>query len=408
MSRLPLHTRIRQIIDQHGLEVITDLRLLYILSDYGVFDKLTDDHDIVKDLLSNGFGQLLIDCKRDNETNWQNKVNEFLNSFQSGHPEYDNADVILIADSIEFGVGLLEESDIRKKGTIPPVDSATQFIDYDTELSKLKNEYVSQLEALIVVPKGSLFKKPSGYYPIEAQNILYVIRSKICLLGDELGQDLRRWCEEEKQRVLNSYTYSVQPQRIALLSTIIVPSVIFAFLIIRLVSYIKDKEAIDSFQHTISEADSCYQAKNYEEALGLYIEASDTYKAPYRYMKYMQIAKDGVNNSSIAIATNLLDSSKVLYEQKNYYQVRSLILDLPEGLDCSSNKEVSQKLKSLRTDVDVKCDAFLSSDIEDIIQAIAKNKGKVSSSTMKQIDYLLQYFPDNYWLNFVKNKTLAK
>lgn len=403
-----IYIAVKDAINKHGSEILNDLRLLYILSDYGTFDNLTDQHDIVKDLQKEGFGRLLLDIQQEGEKDRQDKIDIFIKGFQSAHPNYDKAEICSITDSYSYGLGLIPESLIRSRDESNHLENVETPIDYAAELSRLKNEYVSQLEALIVVPKGSLFKKPSGYYPIEAQNILYVLRSKICLLGDELGQDLRRWCEEEKQRVLNSYTYSVQPQRIALLSTIIVPSVIFAFLIIRLVSYIKDKEAIDSFQHTISEADACYQAKNYEEALGLYIEASDTYKAPYRYMKYMQIAKDGVNNSSIAIATNLLDSSKVLYEQKNYYQVRSLILDLPEGLDCSSNKEVSQKLKSLRTDVDVKCDAFLSSDIEDIIQAIAKNRGKVSSSTMKQIDYLLQYFPDNYWLNFVKNKTLAK
>ena len=78
MSNQALHTTIRQVVEKHGQEILSDFRLMYILSDYGAFDKLSNEHAIVKDLQTQGYGQLLLNCKNNPDTDWQTEAGVFI------------------------------------------------------------------------------------------------------------------------------------------------------------------------------------------------------------------------------------------------------------------------------------------------------------------------------------------
>ena len=81
MSNQSLHITIRQVVEKHGQEILSDLRLMYILSDYGAFDKLSNEHAIVKDLQTKGYGQLLLNCKNNPDTDWQTEAGVFIDDF---------------------------------------------------------------------------------------------------------------------------------------------------------------------------------------------------------------------------------------------------------------------------------------------------------------------------------------
>lgn len=408
MSNQALHTTIRQVVEKHGQEILSDLRLMYILSDYGAFDKLSNEHAIVKDLQTQGYGQLLLNCKNNPDTDWQTEAGVFINDFLTAHPNYDSAEVLYICDSIAYGVDILPESSIRKNGGAPKQSSSSSPIDYAAELKRLQNEFLSLLKSSIVIPEGKFFKKPSGYYPIDAQNMLYFLEKKICMLGQELGQDLASWCKTEKQRVLDENTHPIRPQRLGLISAIAVPSIIVIVLMASLISFIGARKSVSAFNHAITRADSLLQAKDFTSAIDVYKLAGDSYQESYNNHKFKKKAKTGIQKASLSLAESCMREIQPLYKAGNYYEALLILNSLPDDLDCSSDKKVAKDLASMRTDVVSNCEILLTSEIDSFVNSISKNKGKLSNETLERIDYLLTVDPSNYWLNFIKNKSAAK
>ncbi len=405
MSKKALHTTIKQVLSQQGQEILSDLRLMYILSDYGAFDRLTDEHDIVRDLQTQGFGKLILDCKQTADADWQAKVNAFLNEFLVSHSGYDSAEVIYISDALAYGADLLPESSIRKSGGLPPSPSVADPIDYAAELQKLKNEYLALLKSGIVVPQGKLFKKPSGYYPIDIQNKLYLLEQKICLLGQELGQDLQKWCADEKMKVLDDNHFPVDSQRIGLIAVIGIPAIVAIILLVNLFSFISEKDAVDSFKINMATADSLYQHNQYEAAINAYRFAGDSYTSSYKPSKYKGKANDGIQKASIALVNSYLTKVKPYYDSKDYYEAQKVLAGMPKSVDCSSDARLSKQLKDLQEEIASNSDLRMSLEIDEFIKTISKGKGKPSKEVLERVDYLLSVDSTNYWLKFIKAKS---
>lgn len=405
MSNPALHTAIRQVIVKHGQEILSDLRLMYILSDYGAFDKLSNEHAIVKDLQTSGYGQLLLDCQNKQDTDWQSKVEVFTSDFFSAHSNYDSAEVIYICDAIAYGLGLLPESSIRKNGGASKPSSSSSPIDFATELQKLQNEYLALLKSSIVVPEGKLFKKPSGYFPIDAQNKLYLLEQKIWMLGQELGQDLESWCANEKQKVLDEHAHPVGIQRAGLFSVIAVPAIAIIILVSNMISYLGAKNGVAEFKKNTLYADSLYQAKNYLAAADAYKLAGSSYKESYKKSKYKGIAETGEHKAIKSLAYDYLNQVQPLYDKKDYYEAFKIINSMPDDVDYSFDDKLSKRIMSMKTDLASKCEMNISAEIEGFIMFISEKKGKPSNDVLQRVDYLLTVDPSNYWLNFIKNKS---
>ena len=408
MSNQALHTTIRQVVEKHGQEILSDLRLMYILSDYGAFDKLSNEHAIVKDLQTKGYGQLLLNCKSNPDTDWQSEAGVFIDDFLTAHSKYDGAEVLYICDSIAYGADLLPGSSIRKNGEAPRTSSSSSSIDYADELKRLQNEYLSLLNASIVVPEGKLFRKPSGYFPVNVQNQLYLLEQKIWMLGQELGKDLDSWCANEKQKVLDEHSHPVGPQRAGLFSAIAAPLVAIIILVSNLVSFLSAKSAVTDFNNGIARADSLFQAQDYLAAADAYKLAGDSYKESYKLSKYKGIAKAGVQKSSYALVNGYLNNAQSLYDKKDYYEAIKVLNSMPAGIDCTFDEKLSKRFTAMKTDLTAKCEMLLTAELDGFVKAISKNKGKPSNEVLTCIDYLLTVDPSNYWLNFIKNKSAAK
>ena len=408
MSNQSLHTTIRQVVEKHGQEILSDLRLMYILSDYGAFDKLSNEHAIVKDLQTKGYGQLLLNCKNNPDTDWQTEAGVFIDDFLAAHSSYDSAEVLYICDSIAYGVDMLPESSIRKNGGAPKPASSSTPIDYSAELQKLQNEYLSLLKSSIVVPEGKLFRKPSGYFPVYAQNQLYLLEQKIWMLGQELGQDLDSWCANEKQKVLDEHSHPVGPQRAGLFSVIAAPAVAVIILVSNLVSFLGAKGAVTEFNNGIARADSLFQEKDYLAAADAYKLTGDSYKESYKQSKYKGIAKAGVQKATSGLVYEYLNKAQPLYDKKDYYEAQKVLNAMPADIDCSFDDKLSKRLAAMKTDLSAKCEMLLTAEMDGFVKTISKNKGKPSNEVLTRIDYLLTVDPSNYWLNFIKNKSAAK
>ncbi len=446
MSNLAPHTTIHLVIRKYGQEILSDIRWAYILLNYGAFDELPNGFDIVKELQATGFGTLLLNCKNNQDDSWRSKEDEFVDGFLSTHNGFDSSVVFHICDAIAYGLDLLSEDSIRdsirKNGESPEspsstassdslggespdpfpstttsdsshgesldVSSSTTPIDYAAELQKLQNDYLSLLESSIVVPERKLFKKPSGYFPINAQNQLYLLKQKICLLGQELAQDLDSWCADEKQKVLDKHVNPVGPQRVGLFSAIAIPAIAIVVLISTLVSYLGARDSVSTFKSNISRADSLFQAKDYVAASEAYKLAGDSYNESFRHSKYDGIAESGAKKASASLVYDYLNKAQPLYDKGDYYEALKVLNSMPTGVDFSFDKKLTKRLTTMQTDLLSKCEILLSSEIDGFVMDIANKKGKPSKDVLDRIDYLLTVDTSNYWLNFIKNKTAEK
>ena len=446
MGNLAPHTTIHLVIKKYGQEILSDVRWAYILLNYGTFDDLPDGLDIVKELQAAGYGTLLLNCKNSQDDNWRSKVDEFTDGFLSTHNCFDSSVVIHICDAIAYGLDLMTEDSIRdsirKNGESPESISSTapsdslggespdpfpstvssdspcgesqdsssskEEIDYAAELQKLQNDYISLLESSIVVPEGKLFKKPSGYFPISAQNQLYLLKQKICLLGKELAQDLDSWCEDEKQKVLDKHAHPVGPQRVGLFSAIAIPAIAIVVLISTLVSYLGARDSVSTFKSNISRADSLFQAKDYVAASQAYKFAGDSYNESFRHSKYEGVAESGAKKASASLVYDYLNKAQPLYDKGDYYEALKVLKSMPTGVDFTFDKKLTKRLTTMQTDLVSKCEILLSSEIDGFVKEISNKKGKPSKDVLDRIDYLLTVDSSNYWLNFIRNKSAEK
>lgn len=408
MGNLALHTIVRQVIEKHGPEILSDIRLASILSDIGAFDRLPNGYEIVKDLQETGFGALLLNCKNSQDAKWQSEIDGFTDDFLSVHAHYDSAEVLYICDAFAFGLDMLTEDTIRKNGYLSLSSYSYPPMDYGDELQKLQKEYISFLRSSIVVPEGTLFKKPSGYYPIEAQNKLYLLENKILMLGEELEQDLQLWCASEKQKVLEENAHPVAPQRIGLVSSIVAPAAAIFILVTNLVSFLGAKNAVSTFKKEIAYADSLYQAKDYMLAVNAYNLAGNAYNESYKQSKYKGIAKSGFEKGVTSLVSDYLNKAQPLYNKADYYEALKVLNSIPDGVDCSFDKKLAKRLATMRSDLESKCEILLISELDGFIEDISKSKGKPSREVLDRIDYLLTVDPSNYWLSFIKKKSAEK
>lgn len=405
MSKV-IHNEIKKAIDLFGLDVLSDQRILYILSDFGAFDKLSDDHDIVKDLQLSGFGSKILEIKKNNDKDCIPQIEELVKSFILDHSHYDSADVDYICRSIAFGAGLIDEKSIRDRNDSSDTSTENNSFDFAAELKKLQKQYLSLLTNSIVIPPASLFKRPSGYYPIDAQNKIYLLENKICMLGHELGKDLSSWCAEEKQKVLDDNTNPLGPQRWGWITAIGTSTLVLVLVVINIVSYLGAKESIVAFNNQVSYADSLYQSEDYLAAISAYNLAGNNYQESYKIRKHQNIVQAGVIKSTACWIKNCLDEVQKLYNDEDYYGAQLLLLSKPEYVDCSLDNFLERRWDNIKSDVGMKCDIAISTEIDNIISTVSKRKGKIAKDISDRVDYLLTIDPDNYWLLFIKNKSV--
>ena len=64
MQTLALHTALRQAVEQFGIDVLTENRLVNILLDYGAYSDVPAAKTIIQSIISGGYSQKIIDLGR--------------------------------------------------------------------------------------------------------------------------------------------------------------------------------------------------------------------------------------------------------------------------------------------------------------------------------------------------------
>lgn len=261
-------------------------------------------------------------------------------------------------------------------------------------LDELRSQYQTLLASLIIVPK-KLGIKRSGYYDDNGEKELSSVEDDIKLNYYNMGKPYDKWCEKEKNNYLAKYRVETQNIVLQLIAKIGIPAAVVLGASGTGISYMTSTSAIEQFEHTISMGEQQATAGEYGKALQLFSDAKKNYTASFRIGHYQDIADEH-------ISTSINDATQTcvkMVEEGKLMDASTLLSSLPKKI-ISETQQYSEQYNSAKSTLD----NAINDGLNNIISDISSNHGKLSNTSKKKLNELLKVNPNDYWLNFIKNK----
>lgn len=261
-------------------------------------------------------------------------------------------------------------------------------------LDELRCQYKTLLASLIIVPKKFGIKR-SGHYDDNGEKKLSSVEDDIKLNYYNMGNTYDNWCEKEKNKYLAKYHIDNKSVALQLSAKIGIPAAIFIGASGTGISYMTSSSAIEQFEHTIALGEQQATAGEYGKAIQLFSDAKNNYTASFRPSHYQGIAVEHIKK----IVNNVTQSSVKMVEEGRLIDANTLLSSLPQEV-ISKNKQLSEQYNSAKSALD----KAINDGLDNLISDIASNHGKLSDTSKQKLNELLKINPNDYWLNFIKNK----
>lgn len=261
-------------------------------------------------------------------------------------------------------------------------------------LDELRCQYTTLLASLIIVPKKFGIKR-SGHYDDNGEKKLSSVEDDIKLNYYNMGNTYDNWCEKEKNKYLAKYHIDNKNVALQLSAKIGIPAAIFIGASGTGISYMTSSSAIEQFEHTIALGEQQATAGEYGKAIQLFSDAKNNYTASFRPSHYQGIAVEHIKK----IVNNVTQSSVKMVEEGRLIDANTLLSSLPQEV-ISKNKQLSEQYNSAKSALD----KAINDGLDNLISDIASNHGKLSDTSKQKLNELLKINPNDYWLNFIKNK----
>ena len=261
-------------------------------------------------------------------------------------------------------------------------------------LDELRTQYQTLLASLIIVPK-KLGIKRSGFYDDNGEKELSSVEADIKLNYYNMGKSYDDWCKKEKNAYLAKYRADNKNIAIQLLAKIGIPAAVILGASGTGISYMTSTSAIEQFEHTITLGEQQATAGEYGKALQLFSDAKNNYTASFRTGHYQDIADEHIS-ASVDDATQ---SSIKMVEEGKLMDASTLLSSLPQKV-ITETQQYTEKYNSAKSTLE----KAINDGLDNLILDISKNHGKLSGTSKQKLNELLKINPNDYWLNFIKNK----
>lgn len=261
-------------------------------------------------------------------------------------------------------------------------------------LDQLKHDYLSQLSELDRSTKSDEIDF--------SDSALKDTRRKIINLGALLGKNMEQWCDSENDKLSKERELRVAKRK---KRNVVISAVAGVALIIggwQGISYTSSADARAAYETTMASANSEYAQGNYVVALDLFQKAENDYNASYSAASYKGDAHTKAVETSGKILTDWEAEVRPLLQSKKIAQAKLLTLALPANLVIEGDSEQDFKLLSEQIDNNLAIRA--SEIVDELLNDIYTHQGKLSESGKSELDEMIKVVPDNYWLNFIKEK----
>lgn len=261
-------------------------------------------------------------------------------------------------------------------------------------LDQLKNDYLSRLSELDYTIK-------SGEIDF-SDTVLKDTRRKLINLGSLLGKNMEQWCDIENDKLSKERELRASKRK---KRNTIVSAVAGVALLIggwQGISYTSSADAREAYEITMASANAELEHGNYVAALDLFQKAENDYDASYLSSSYKAEAHAKAVETSDKIIANWEEKVRPLLQSKKVAQAKTLTLALPANLVLDGNSE--QVFKSLSEQIDTDLATRTTEIVDELLNDIYTHQGKLSEAGKSELDEMIKVVPDNYWLNFIKEK----
>ena len=118
LDNMDLHVALRNIIDTDGIDIVNDVRLVNILSDFKAFDAIPASKYILRAVIADGYARRLISCGK-----WDLNAKALCSHFASS-TGFQEDYVSLIFQSIAYGLRFVNNIDSPQHTPIQPRDNS--------------------------------------------------------------------------------------------------------------------------------------------------------------------------------------------------------------------------------------------------------------------------------------------
>lgn len=262
-------------------------------------------------------------------------------------------------------------------------------------IDQLKNEYLIRL--------NSLDKETKTGEIDFSDSELSEIRRKLINLGTLLNQNMVTWCDSENIRVTEERDkrFSKRKKR-----NIILSSVAGLALIIgggNLISYTSSSEARATYEATMTSGNTEMSKGNYAAAITLFQKAENEYDASYSSSTYKKDAHSRAAEASDKVIAEWVNQVTPLIKENRPAKAKLLTMALPTNLVLEGSSE--DTYKNITQQIDNSLSARTSAIVDQLLNEIYTNSGKLSESSKQELNEMIEVIPDNYWLNFIKEKS---
>lgn len=263
-----------------------------------------------------------------------------------------------------------------------------------TLLDELKSKYSNLLASSIITPRR-FFIKSSGYYDEEGQQSLSQVEEDIKSAYYNIGVAYDDWCEKTKNDYLAKHHVETSNVVVQVIGKIGIPAAMLVGASATGVSYTTSSDAIQRFEQTISLGEQKEAADQYGDAINLFNDARLQYDGSFRSGHYQSIANEHI----VASVDKAVADCQKLIEQGKLKDASNILNSLPTKV-ITENAENVDKVNAARTMLD----KVISEGLDNLISNISTNKGHLDATAKSQLNELLAINPNDYWLNFIKNK----
>lgn len=262
-------------------------------------------------------------------------------------------------------------------------------------LDQLKNEYLTKL--------NSLDKETKTGEIDFSDSELSEIRRKLINLGTLLNQNMVTWCDSENNHVTEEREkrFSKCKKR-----NVIISSVAGLALIIgggNLISYTSSSDARATYEATMTSGNTEMSKGNYAAAITLFQKAENEYDASYSSSTYKKEAHSKAAEASDKVIAEWVNQVTPLIKEVRPAKAKLLTMALPTNLVLEGSSE--DTYKNITQQIDNSLSTRTSAIVDQLLNEIYTNNGKLSESSKQELDEMIEVISDNYWLNFIKEKS---
>lgn len=398
-----LHTAIKDVFTNFGVELVKTSKLVNYLSDYGAFKDVPEAQKLLKKLLDRGVGEKIYQLY-ENKQAWKGELDQIKKDYLKAE-SCDEKVLGLVLQSIAYGLGWVNSISsplIKPQQAFDPI-----LVNYDfaKQLSSLKTEYISMLYNLMKQPAGGLYPK-SGYYTANALAQLALVEGKIAIAQNATGDKDKSWCRRMKNEALAKFHVSPQTVwthvglKVGLPCLLVIIGLCFAS------SYLYSYSAIKEYNDQMALGAEYMRNNEYQKAFDAY-QAASLYDGSYHSGSYIEEAKDHQEEIANRIVKEDIQAVDDCLNNEDYAGAKQ-ILSMWSPIRDMASVDVRLKRSEKKDEVDERIRSYVKTGREKLIASISSNKGKLNNDSKQLLESLLKADPQNYWLNFILNKSNEK